>query len=131
MIFPVLNAFLWRMGGAGLGPWRKVGWPLLILAYGILNGHSFLQVTGAVGLAVFAVTRPFTYFGNSVPGHWFNWVWIWVLGLYLLGPMACYGRFNPWTFAWSLAATLSNLPRTARVFTWEFCECLCGVTVFL
>lgn len=129
--FAVLNAFLWRMGGAGVGPWRKVGWPVLVALQGLLAGHSPIQVLAAISLAVFAVTRPFTYFGEEIRGHWFNWVWIWCLGLYLCGPSAALGRWNLWPLAWSLAATLSNVPATARVFRWEFCECLVGVTVFL
>jgi len=134
-MFPILNAFLWRLGGSGASPlgtlWRKIGWPVLVLFFGLTHGFAFWRILIAVAIAVFAVTRPITFYGGSIHGHAFNWAWLWVLGLCFCGPMLAFGHVNLWPLAWSLAATLSNIDRTAKTFTWEFCECLAGVTVFL
>jgi hypothetical protein len=120
------------MTGSGMGAiWRKAGWPVLVLAYGLIHGCEWWRILVAVFLAVFAVTRPFTYYGSDVRGSAFNWAWIWILGLYFSGPMVALGKAHLWPLAWSLAATLSNIKKTSGIFTWEFCECLCGVSVLL
>lgn len=119
------------MGGSGAGPYRKIGWPVLIAIYGFSIHAMWWQVILAVGLSVFAVTRPFTYHEDSLHEHWFNWMWVWIMGIILGLPMLAYGHFNLWPFAWCLAATLSNIKSTARIFVWEFCECICGITVML
>lgn len=123
MILSILNAFLWRMGGYGIHGMRKVGYPVVVLIYGITHTVPLLQIVIAIGMSIYAVTRPFTYTDDKV-----NWTWIWMLSVYFMGPLAIMGVFNIYPLAWALAATLSNIPRTARIFTWEFCECLCGIT---
>jgi hypothetical protein len=129
--FAILNAFFWRMTGAGAGPWRKIGWPVLVVAFGFIHSAAWWQILTSLGLAVFAVTRPFTYFGDKISDSWFNWIWIWILGILFCGPMLIFGRLAFWPFAWCLAATLSNIPKTSKIFTWEFCECLLGICVML
>ena len=130
-IFSVVNAFFWRLTGAGCGPWRKIGWPSLVGLYGLLNHAPWWQILLAPAIALFAVTRPFTFFGDEIKGHWFNWIWIWILGILFSLPMLCYGHVNFFPLAWCLAATLSNVPLFSRVFVWGFCECLIGITIFM
>ncbi len=122
-LISLVNAFLWRMGGYGVHGTRKVGYPVLVGVYGITHQVNWILVVLAIIMSIYAVSRPFTYKGDSI-----NWTWIWMLSVYFMGPLAIMGVFNIYPLAWGLAATLSNIPKTARIFTWEFCECLCGVT---
>jgi hypothetical protein len=130
-IFSVVNAFFWRLTGAGCGPWRKIGWPSLVGLYGLLNHAPWLQVLLAPAIALLAVTLPFTLIGSKISDHWFNWLWIWILAFLFCFPMFAYSHWNFFPMFWALAATLSNIKATEKTFVWEFCECLCGFTVLL
>lgn len=131
LIFSVLNAFFWRLTGAGCGPWRKIGWPSLVGLYGLSIHAPWWQILLAPAIALFAVSRPFTLIGSRIRDHWFNWIWIWILGFFLCAPMWVYGHWTFYAFFWCLAATLSNVPLFSRVYVWEFVEAICGFTVML
>jgi hypothetical protein len=72
-------------------------------------------------------TLPFTFKGDSIHSHWFNWVWIWIAG-YLLGlPSVILGWDGLWyalvpCVAQGVLGTLSNLPKTSKYVQWKFFE---------
>lgn len=113
---------------------------LLALAVYFLSGWSWWILAVIAGsLAVGSL--PVTLIGNSIPGNWVNWVWVWVYGgikglpsvavalavgqqitlalLLCLVPMLVHG----------LVITLSNLKATKRFFPWKFCEFCMGSSV--
>lgn len=136
----VLNAFLWRLGGAGARPfrknWRRIGYPLLAAICAGLSGVIYYKVI-AIAIACHLSTRPpLTLIGDDIHKHWLNWIWLWVLG-YLLGlPAVILHGWHGFLFALIPAATLgisvslSNLKLTASIFTHEFCEGVIGFSVF-
>lgn len=130
MILNILNAALWRLGGAGAKPlgsrWRKFGYPILVGILAALINAELWRSFVAVALAAFAVTCPITYYGSEIRDNWFNWVWLWILGIYFSGPLIALGIPSFLPFFWSFFATLSNIKATSKIFTWEFCECFCG-----
>lgn len=117
--------------GSPFGWFSIVFIALFLWLYGKLKSWK-----GYVTLVIFWIlgTLPITLIGDSIPGFWLNWIWIWVLGylqglwcvlfsrkvfLYALFPMFMYG----------VVITLSNLPLTAGLFPWKFCEGLMGFSL--
>jgi hypothetical protein len=123
--------------GAPFGWFSLVFIALFLWMYGKLKtwqGYLTLGVWWLVG------TLPITLIGDSIPGYWFNWIWLWILGgiqgLWVILFMV--GNKNWWkVFVWSLfpclaygvVITLSNLPITADLFPWKLCEGIMGFAV--
>lgn len=140
-IAAIINAFLWRLGGAGANPfkrhWRRIGYPVLAGIMCLFFRLPIFRVVLAC-LVGHATTRlPLTLIGDAVNKHWANWVWLWVLGfLYGLPSVALQGWIG---FAWALlpcltfgaSVTLSNTTRFSAIFTHDFCEGVTGAAVFL
>lgn len=135
-LVPVLGLF--RMIG---GTWNKaIGRflpPLIIAgAWFFFQGLSWWML--AIVAAYLAVkTLPFSFIGNGVKDHWFNWVWIWILGLLNGLPSITLGiPLGLFTTSLALclvpcvvygvACTLSNVKPTAKYFPWKLCEFLMG-----
>ena len=134
------NAFLWRMGGAGYPlchrNWRRVGYPLLLTGSLVLGAVAWPWAFLAGILAHLTTRLPITFFGNTVQGHWFNWVWLWILGYTYGLPSAL---VHGWTgtllalvpmVVTGASLTLSNISgKNAETFTHEFCEAVIGASV--
>jgi len=110
-IAPAITAYaLWSMAG--------VQWYWLIAV--------------AASLGIWA-SLPMTLKGDSIPGNWINWAWVWVLGLLAGGIVTLIGfilkmvalslflAILPFVVI-GLFTTLSNIKATANYFRWKFCE---------
>jgi hypothetical protein len=139
-MYEILNAFLWRMGGDGYPllhrNWRRVGYPL-ILILSLLGGAAAWPVALLTGILAHLTTRlPLTFIGNSLYTHWFNWVWVWVLGyIYGLPSVLVHGwagfllSIIPMVTV-GMSLTLSNVSGVnSKTFTHEFCEAVTGFAV--
>lgn len=139
-VWILLNApvtLLWQLGGTVKKQFRRIGVPLVItLAAWLFLGWSWWWL--ALAAAYFGVTTlPFTLIGDGVPEHWFNWIWIWILGaLYgapaiIIGIVTAQIILSLWLLLVPMVAvgvwgTLSNVKATAKYFTWKFCEGIFG-----
>lgn len=127
-LLPIV-AFLWQAGGTWKKQYRRIGFPVAAtLAVLLFIGFEWWLPLFAG--ACFAVTTlPFTFIGDGLPEHWFNWVWVWITG-YILGLPAFLIGFDAEVFlmatgsmlAHGIFGTLSNIPATAKYFPWKFCE---------
>ena len=137
----LINAVLWSLGGAGAWPfgrnWRRVGYPVLVLVIALQSGLSDVMAVLLAILCHLSTRLPLTFFGSTIPGHWFNWIWLW-LGGYIIGLPAV--LTHGWwglayallpAFAQGLSVTLSNLPGSASAWPHEACEVFIGAAVFL
>lgn len=132
-LVPVVT-MLSLIGGTWWLPARRymigpvIGWALLTITN--VNLLSCL----IVALLVCGYTLlPITWIGDSIPGHWQNWVWVWVLGLIASGVIVTIGfilhlimmsiilSVMPFVTI-GLFSTLSNINSTAKYFQWKFCE---------
>lgn len=120
-----LVSFMNAMGGWGPLFIRRIGIPVVILIFTFLyydvKKKRYWVLYPILAVSIFAaLSLPVTLIGDSVHGHWLNWVWLWALGasqgLSLL-PLAFFGRskIQRWcealvmhTFAVGILLTLSN-----------------------
>lgn len=139
----LIIAFLWRMGGAGIAPfrknWRRVGVPIVVLFALFWSGYSEFQAIGCAVALFLALRLPLTLIGDSLYDHWLNWPWAWVAGyiiglssIFVLGWSGFLFAFIP-AVAQGASVTLSNIPKTATDFPHEACEILtaCAFSLFL
>lgn len=126
----LLTAILYRLGGSVDKRYRRIMLPAILMA-------SYLLLYKAlVGLLIlpygFAVmTLPVTLRGDSIPAHWYNWLWIPILGV-LIG----FITFNlihaiAYSLVYTALVILSNFRLTARLFTWNRCEYAFGALLGL
>jgi len=127
-----LFSFL-RIADGTWGNFRWVTVGLMILSSILFKRFKWTVIPITIGLAML----PITLGGDSVTAHWYNWLWVWVLGylnglwiiplvrniskgfLLALIPMVIYG----------ICITLSNIPLTADIFQWKLCEGLMGFSL--
>jgi len=135
---PVLALF--RMIG---GTWNKaIGRflpPIVIAgAYLIFIGWSW-WILAILAAYLLLATLPVSLIGNGVNDHWFNWVWMWILGL--LNGLACVTLGIPLALVatslflslvpmvvYGTSFTFSNIKATAKYFPWKMCEFLMGAS---
>ena len=122
LICPIVG-ILSQLGGTFNKLYRRLGVPTVITLSALLFlGWSWWLPV--LFLSIFGVTTlPFTLCNN-----WFQWVWIWIAG-YLLGlPCVFISGWNGLIYALvpclaqGICGSLSNIPVTAKYFTWKFCE---------
>jgi len=91
------------------------------------------------GIAYGATTLPFTFKGDSLFDHWFNWLWIWLPG-YLIGCPSLLISGDLRVLLWSLIpavvqgvlGSLSNVKGLmADTFVWKLVEGAIGFAVFI
>lgn len=134
---------LYRMIG---GTWNKaigrfLAPALPVVAVLLLVGWSW-WLPLIYGTYLLVKTLPFTLIGSSVHDNWFNWVWIWLLGL--INGLACVtvglssGLLIASLFlslvpcvAYGVCGTLSNVKSTARFFPWKLCEFVFGASTMI
>lgn len=132
-----ISSILWILGGTYKKQFRRLGFPVLMTTAAFLFlGWSWWWI--GLFAAAFGVTLlPFTLKGDGVPGHWFNWVWIWIAGACLGLPSLIIG-LQTYQFplsllllivpclAQGLVGTFSNLAFSRKFFPWKFCESVIG-----
>ena len=82
---PWITAALYALGGWGVRYIRRwgVGLSIAIMAflyYGFKKWWHILVYLSIWALMWLVTTLPFTAIGDSIQGHWFNWMWIWIKG---------------------------------------------------
>lgn len=134
----LLVGALWRLGGAGCPPfyryWRRLGWPIVAGLVALFAQVPWWMCLLVMGATFGTTTLPVTFFGSKIPDHWFNWIWLWILG-YLYGlPSIMIHGWNGFLYAlvpsvvMGLFVTLSNIQTwPAKTFVNEACEVLIGV----
>jgi hypothetical protein len=122
-----LVGLLSQIGGTYNKLYRRIGVPSVItlVSFLLVGFQWWLPV---LFILIFVVTTlPFTLKGDSLYSHWFNWVWIWILG-YLLGlPSVLLGwkgalySLVP-CFTQGILGTISNIRGTAHLAQWKMVE---------
>lgn len=80
-----LISFLNAFGGWGFKWVRRFGVPIAIVFWAFLR-FGYRRFSDAVlylalALGIFGVfSLPLTLIGDSVHQHWFNWIWLWLMG---------------------------------------------------
>lgn len=117
-----------QLGGTYNKLYRRWGVPSIITIAALLF-LGFSWWLPVLFISIFSVsTLPFTFIGDSLQQHWFNWIWIWIAG-YLLGlPSVLLSGERGLYFALvpmavqGICGTLSNVKATSKFFQWKFCE---------
>lgn len=125
-------AILSQLGGTFLKALRRIVIPLLFLvAIVYFKGFSWLIIPAV--LAQFGVfTLPFTFKGNGIPEHWFNWIWVFIWGVLICAP-AMFLNLAVWPAVLvcglflGLICALSNIAIVAKWFPWKLCEAFIGI----
>jgi len=141
--------FLLPLGGLFrqiAGTWHKaVGRylpPIAIAgAYYFFIGFSW-WILPIIGAYLLVKTLPVSFIGDGIRAHWFNWVWIWILGL--LNGLACLSLAIPLgltstalilslvpSVVYGTTISLSNIRSTDRIFVWKFVEFLMGASMMI
>ena len=128
---------LWQLGGTFNKLFRRLGFPIVASCAPLFYlGWSWWWPL-LFGLCFLVTTLPFTLKGDGINEHWFNWIWIWILG-YLYGlPSIVIGLCGGHTalallvaltpcIATGIVGTLSNVPATSKYFPWKECEGVIG-----
>lgn len=132
-IFPFVAGIMSQVGGSGFKWLRRFGIPVglcfILTASGIAPHIAIM-----CGISVCAAAHlPFTFFGDSLKTHWFNWIWIWIAG-YLLGAGTVWISSSGFILAFvpscamGVFGSLSNIRATARFFPWKLCEAVFWVS---
>lgn len=82
---PGLTAFLYALGGWSFKWIRRFGMPAAIVLYAILYYRFRKKRNIPIYIVLFvaiwgATTLPLTLIGNGIPAHWFNSIWIFIVG---------------------------------------------------
>lgn len=139
-LIAIINALLWRLGGAGALPfkrnWRRLIYPTLVLVFSLIAGFGAIRAILCVLVCHLTTRLPLTLEDNDMDTV-LEYLWIWVHG-YILGLPAVI-LYGPIGFLYALvpmiaegiSVTLSNVKYTRGVFTHEFCEGVIGYSVML
>lgn len=125
LIYILLCAFLYRLGGSVNKLYRRLALPALLSIIYILTHKSWFGILILpYGFAV--MTLPITLKGDNITKFWFNWAWLPILG-FLIGLMngsllyaLVYG------IIFTIVVTLSNIKKTADIFKWDRVELFLG-----
>lgn len=125
IVFIALCAVLNRAGGKFDKRWRRIGLPLLIMLYGLLKHRWWSVLSLPLGFGVFCL--PITLVGDDIKAHWYNWVWVFVLGC-LIGLIPIYSGLLAigYGLIFFLLVFFSNLKKTADIFRWDRVELIYG-----
>ena len=131
-----IAALLSQIGGTWQKLFRRIGIPTLftVSSIGFLGFHwpLLLLWPAFFGLA----SLPFTFVGEKLSDHWFNYVWVVILGLLAwaaaigvpIYSTALFGNYFillGWTMVgYSLPGLLSNVKVFSKFFEWKLCEAL-------
>ena len=105
LAFSIVIAFaaLFRLGGAGTPPlgknWRRLGMPLVLIAWGLLAGVAWYWVLASAALLWLVTILPITLIGSDLDDAGQLWWWIHVLGLAYGGSLVPLGLFDRWLAA--------------------------------
>lgn len=138
-------SYLYRKGGDGFKPARRVGLPLLTSAIYWLTHVNFWWLSFPIGIFAFWVC-PITFLGNDIIAKKpfekkvfgfeifiptrlvtvINWAWIPVLGV-LIGLMTLNLTLAlVYSLFFTVIVVLSNWKKTANIFTWDRVELALG-----
>ena len=131
IILPPMWGFLWAFGGWKVKDFRRLGIPISLVLVGWLYSVAWFPLLLSALLLGICLRLPFTIGGDSIK-EWWQFAWLLVLGA-LLGACAfplgatAISLLVP-AMAFFLAGTASNLPQTAKMFPWKWCEVIFGVS---
>jgi len=122
-----IAGLLSQIGGTWWRPARRVCIPIaLSLTLILVEIEAYKAILCGISVWI-AAFFPFTLKGDDLKDHWYNWVWIWILG-YFMGLGSAWIHPSGFLFALVPAVvvgafgSLSNVPGTSRFFPWKFCE---------
>lgn len=132
-----LGGLLSQIGGTWNKAYRRFALPLMttVCIVGLLGSVQQIGLTAGItgGLLYWLASMPFTFIGDSLRDHWFNYVWAGILGL--LGwqaslPLAIVSShvvdwllLGIWpVVVWPLFGILSNVKGSAKFFEWKLDE---------
>ena len=135
-----LCGLLSQLGGTFKKQYRRLGIPTLLTLCFIyaqnfdLSHFLWLRYILVWIWLFFCSTLPFTLIGDGIPKHWFNWIWVWILGLLngliilVINIKLFYLMFIPFII-YGVFISLSNIKYTARFFQWKFVEAMLYISV--
>jgi hypothetical protein len=129
IICATLNRLAGRGGFKGALLLRRLGIPLVIATWGLLNCRWLSILSLPLGFIVF--TLPITLRGDDITKDWLNKLWIPILGI-LIGLIPSPLNFSlwwvcvPYSVIFSVLVILSNTKKTAEWFKWNVLELIFG-----
>lgn len=140
-----LVSFLNAFGGWAFKLVRRLGIPVSVTIFAYLYSKDrkrdsiFFPIIFLSSFAAF--TLPLTLVGDSIPGHWINWLWVWGLGavqgisLFPLCFLKTFYQFEDHVMKWLFGVIICTLV-SGVVFTLSnligfpvhaWCEALVGL----
>lgn len=139
VVITLACAALSRLGGSVNKNYRRIGIGAALVLYGALLGNWWALLS--IGTSQL-FRLPITLRGDSIPAHWYNWLWLPIIGfLYGLVPLPLAFYSVPWWSGFAFAGifglvfagivALSNIKTTAQIFKWQYVELVYGALIGL
>lgn len=129
-------AVLNRAGGQYDKRWRRLGIGIFLAIWGLIHSVDWALCLAVIPVNFVVTSLPITLKGDDITKYWFNWVWLYALGiLWGLIPTVLHIQMFwyclPFSLLFGTLIVLSNVKKTAEIFRWAYVELAIGTLLGL